>query len=211
MTPAAKPRVSDERVARLTCPGNIVEVSLEEAREFPSLWRDLALDLRDARAEIARLNGQTHYDASAEEAARWRECAQALAGVVRPISNARRRIDTTKLMMLTLTNADRDAHGRQWGLTPDEMSDMVFMLNCAGDLRFALARFDAMEKGEPSAPSTVIADANAAILRLQKRLDAVRPVVKAAVEWERADAHADLYSAVSALPAADREWATKGE
>lgn len=76
-------RVSDEDVARHCAPGST---------SHPFETRNFALDLRDARAEIVRLSGQTHYDASAEEAARLKETNAKLNRRVQEMESAAARL-----------------------------------------------------------------------------------------------------------------------
>lgn len=78
--------------AAAMCPRYGIEAWRKEATALAAVWelsstilaalreREQAVaELVAAHAEIVRLSGVTHFDASAEEAAKWRECADALA------------------------------------------------------------------------------------------------------------------------------------
>lgn len=55
------------------------------------------------------------------------------------VSEARQRINTTALMMLTLTDGTKAQAAKAWGLTDEDMTNMILLINYSSDLRAALA------------------------------------------------------------------------
>ena len=128
----AEPRVSDESVAAWCASGEGKSATIHV--RFPEDMEALALDLRDSRAEVARLRealkGATHFDASADELERLRETvneevAQFNAGVERaekhtgpwPLSAREYEPTTTDRILADLGERDHDSFGSgfAWG------------------------------------------------------------------------------------------------